>query len=219
MLRIIHAELGRLASTKWRFICINGEKTLKTIWNELEAEFPAIFNNCSVQLLENAATVQIGHNPTITEETSALDILWKKRPDGFAIKKPTDTKGGELIILEFKRMRCVTDQYVKRAKHVAETQYNPLKSALQKTLGLQGWTVTQKSFIAGTRSLNEQDEYANILKGMYSTRFNGRPKNRDDHDQMDTAPDGSSPPLITSLQPWQPNQIRRQKEKEKTDVG
>jgi hypothetical protein len=164
-----------------------------------------------------------------TDETIATDRLWKKRPDGFAIKEPTDTKGGELVILEFKRMNCVTDQYVKRAKHVAETQYNPLKSALQKTLGLQGWTVTQKSFIAGARSLNEQDlhdnlayfkvpqagidsirsklafkifdEYANILKNMYSTRFNGHPKNNGDHDQMDTAPDGSSPPFITSLQP------------------
>ena len=59
------------------------------------------------------------------------------------------------------------------------------------------------------------DEYANILKGMYITRFNGRPKKKGDHDQMDTAPDGPSPPLITSLQSWQPNNIRRQKEKEK----
>jgi hypothetical protein len=50
---IIHAELRRLASSKWRFICINGEKTLKTIWNELEVEFPEIFNHCSVKLLEN----------------------------------------------------------------------------------------------------------------------------------------------------------------------
>jgi hypothetical protein len=63
------------------------------------------------------------------------------------------------------------------------------------------------------------DEYANILKGMYSTRFNGRPKRKSDHDQMDTVPDGSSPPLITSLQAWQPNKIQRQKEKEKTGVG
>jgi hypothetical protein len=158
--------LGRLTSTKWRFICINGGKTLKTIWNELEAEFPATFNNYSVQLLENAATAQVGHHPLteaeqrkrdagITEETIAIDRLWKKRPDGFAIKKPTDTTGGELVILEFKRMSCVTDQYVKRAKNVAETQYNPLKSALLRTLGLQGWTVTQKSFIAGARPLNE----------------------------------------------------------------
>ncbi len=165
---------------------------------------------------------------TITEGTIALDRLWNKRPNGFAIKKPTDTKGGELVILEFKRMSCVTDQYVKRTKHVVEAQYESLKSALQKTLGLQGWTVTQKNFIAGARSLNERelhdnlayfkvpeadidsirsklvfkifDEYANILKGMYSTRLNGRPKNKGDHDQMDTAPGGPSPPLITSLQ-------------------
>ncbi len=54
---------------------------------------------------------------------------------GFSIMKPTeDTKGGELVILEFKRMSFVTDQYVKRAKHVAETQYVSLKSALQKRL-------------------------------------------------------------------------------------
>jgi hypothetical protein len=88
--------------------------------------------------------------------------------------------------------------------------------------------VNQKSFIAGARSLNEQDlhdnlayfkvpqadidsirsklvfkifdEYVNILKGIYSSRFNGRPKNKGDHDQTDIAPGGSSPPLITSVQ-------------------
>jgi hypothetical protein len=64
------------------------------------------------------------------------------------------------------------------------------------------------------------DEYANILKGMYSTRFNGRPKNKDDHDQMDTAPlTDPHPPLITSLQVWHPNKIRPQKEKEKKGIG
>ena len=67
----------------------------------------------------------------------------------------------------------------------------------------QGWKVEQVSFITGARSLNEEDlkknltyfevpstsvepihvklvmtifdEYANILKGMYGIRFNGRP--------------------------------------------
>ena len=79
-------------------------------------------------------------------------------------------------------------------------------AALSNTLRLQGgWLVKQVSFIAGARSLNEQDlrknleffkvpqagikairskiameilkfdEYTNILKGMYSTRFNGSP--------------------------------------------
>ena len=211
-----------------------------------------------MQTLENAAMEQARHRPFTeaeerkhkagtTEEKIVLDRLWNKRPDGFAIKEPTDTKTGELVILEFKRMSCVTDQYVKRARNVAEAQYAPIKSVLQQTLDLQGWTVSQKSFIAGARSLNEKDlhdnlayfkvpqegiesirsklalkifdEYANILKGMYSTRFNGRPKNKGDHDQMDTVPGEPSPPLITSLQAWQPNNIRRQKEKEKKDVG
>ena len=36
--------------------------------------------------------------------------------------------------------------------------------------------------------------------------------------QMGTVPDGSSPPLVTSLQAWQPDKIRRQKEKEKKAV-
>jgi hypothetical protein len=36
---------------------------------------------------------------------------------------------------------------------------------------------------------------------------------------MDTVPDGSSPPLVTSLQAWQSDKIRRQKEREKKGVG
>jgi hypothetical protein len=119
-------------------------------------------------------------------------------------------------------MSCVTDQYVTGAKNVAVAQYASIKSVLERTLNLQGWTVSQRSFIAGARSLNEKDlhdnlayfevpeagiesirsklvfkifdEYANILKGMYSMSFNGRPKNKGDHDQMDTAPGGPSPP-------------------------
>ena len=85
--------------------------------------------------------------------------------------------------------------------------------------------MSERSFISGTRSLNEQnlhenlvyfkvpqtgiesirsklvfkmfDEYANILKGMYSTRFNGC---TNDSAQTDSVPSGPTPPLITSLQ-------------------
>ena len=64
--------------------------------------------------------------------------LWNKRPDGFPIKMPTKEKAGELVILEFKRMSGVTDQYVKRARNVAEAQYASMKSALEKTLNPQG---------------------------------------------------------------------------------
>ncbi len=36
---------------------------------------------------------------------------------------PTTTKAGEFVILELKRMSCVTDQYVTRAKNVAVGTY------------------------------------------------------------------------------------------------
>ena len=92
-------------------------------------------------------------------------------------------------------MSDVTSHYIVRAKHVAEAQYASLRSALAITMHRHGWKVEQVSFITGARSLNEEelevppvsiepihaklamkifDEYANILKGMYSIRFNGR---------------------------------------------
>ncbi len=171
--RIIHAELGRLASSKWRFVCINGEKNLKTIRKDLEDEFPEVFNFCSVQTLENATMGQAKNRPLTEAEENrhkagtpkdeiVLDRIWNKRPDGFAIKMPTETKAGELVILEFKRISCVTDQYVTRARNVAEAQYASIKSAIEQTLGPQGWIVSQRSFIAGARSLNEKDLQDNL---------------------------------------------------------
>jgi hypothetical protein len=102
--------------------------------------------------------------------------------------------------------------------------------------------VSQRGFIPGARSLNEQDlhenlayfkvpqagiesirakldfkifdEYANI-----SVRFNGRPRNSDPYDQTDSVPDRTMPPFITSLQDWHPNNIRHPKEKEKKGDG
>ena len=78
-----------------------------------------------------------------------------------------------------------------------------LRRALGVTIQHQGWKVEQIRFITGSRSLNEQDlrknlkffrvpeanieaigsklatkifdEYANILRCMYSVRFNGDP--------------------------------------------
>jgi hypothetical protein len=124
---IIHTELGRLTSSKWWFVSINGEKNLRTIWKDLEDEFPEVLNFCSVEKIVE-------------------DRIWNKRPDGFAIKMPTKTKEGELVILEYKRMSCVTDQYVRRARNVVEAQYVSIKAALERTLGPQGWIVNQRNF-------------------------------------------------------------------------
>ena len=151
-------------------------------------------------------------------------------------------------------MSDVTRHYIVRAKHIAEEQYSSLLSALTITMNRQDWRVEQVSFIAGARSLNEEelkknltffevpsasiepiraklamkifDEYANILKGMYSIRYNGRSDHggtsarpvhgRSNHGDAPACPAWeSTPPLINSLTAWQPNKIRKRKEREK----
>jgi hypothetical protein len=188
----------------------------------------------------------------ISHEQIAEDRLWNKRPDGIAFKMPTATKSGVICLLEFKRMSDVTSHYIVRAKSVAVAQYESLRSALSKTMQHSGWMVHQRSFIAGARSLNEAefkenleyfkvpsasidsirtklamtlfDEYANILKGMYSIRFNGRSDlgstsarpdtGRSDHGEAPVRPARDPiPPLINSLTAWQPNKFRKRKEK------
>ncbi len=190
----------------------------------------------------------------IPHEQIAHDRLWNKRPDGIAFKKPTKTKAGVICLLEFKRMSDVTSHYIVRGKRIAEAQYESLRSALAITMQRQGWKVEQVSFIAGARSLNEEelkknltyfevppvsiepiraklamkifDEYANILKGMYSIRCNGRSDHggtsarpahgRSDHGDAPACPAwGSTPPLINSLTAWKPNKVRKHKEREK----
>jgi hypothetical protein len=138
----------------------------------------------------------------ISHEQIVEDRLWKKRPDGIAFQMPTDTKAGVICLLEFKRMSDVTSHFIVRAKSVALAQYESLRSELGKAMQHSGGVVHQRSFVAGARSLNEAefkenleyfkvpsenidsirtkltmtifDEYAKILKGMYSIRFNGR---------------------------------------------
>jgi hypothetical protein len=104
-----------------------------------------------------------------------------------------------------------------------------------------GWVVHQRSFVAGARSLNEAefkenleyfkvpsasidsirtklamtifDEYANILKGMYSIRFNGRPDpggtsarpdtGRSDHGEVPTRPDRDPIPPLPKWETYQ----------------
>jgi hypothetical protein len=135
------------------------------------------------------------HKAGTPKEKIVIDRIWNKRPDGITIKMPTKTKAGELVILEFKRMSCLTDQYVRRARNVAKTQYVSIKSALEQTLGPQGWIVVQRSFIAGARSLNEKNLHDDLA-------YFKIPPPGIEYDQMDTAPGGPSTPLITSVQAW-----------------
>ncbi len=70
------------------------------------------------------------HKDDTPIEKIVLDRIWNKRPDGFTIKMSTKEKSGELVILELKRMSCVTDQYDRRSRNVEEAQYVSIKSAL-----------------------------------------------------------------------------------------
>jgi hypothetical protein len=125
-----------------------------------------------------------------------------------------------------------------KCPQIPVTQYESLRSALGKVMQHSGWVVHQRSFVAGAWSLNEAefkenleyfkvpsasidsirtklamtifDEYANILKGMYSIRFNGRSDpgdtsarpdtGRSDHGEAPAHPAKDPiPPLINSL--------------------
>jgi hypothetical protein len=216
------------------------EQTLRNTVRDSEMQRP----------LTRAETVR--RQQGISHEQIAEDRLWNKRPDGIAFKMPTDTKSGVICLLEFKRMSDVTSHYIVRARSVAMTQYESLWSALGKTMQRSGWVVHQHIFISVVWSLNEEelkenleyfkvpssridsirtkltmtifDKYANILKGMYSMRFNGRSdlggtSSRPDTGRSDHEEDPPHPArdpmslLINSLTVWHPNKFRKRKER------
>ncbi len=87
---LIHGELSRLASSAWRFSCINNEKNLRTVWAELAQEFPEVFNHCVEQTLWNTARDSEMQHPLTSAETIrkkqgtsheqiAENRLWNKR--------------------------------------------------------------------------------------------------------------------------------------------
>ena len=48
------------------------------------------------------------------------------------------------------------------AQSVAKAQYETLRSALAKAMQRSGWLVNQRSFVAGARSLNEEELKENL---------------------------------------------------------
>jgi hypothetical protein len=81
-----------------------------------------------------------------SRETVAQSRFWRMRPDGIAVLPPIWNKAGVFCILEYKRMSDVTDQYLLRARLMAENQYVSLRSALSDAIRRQGWKVEQISF-------------------------------------------------------------------------
>ena len=170
--------------------------------------------------------------------------FWRLRPDDIVFRPHTKSKEGTFFILEFKHMSDCTDQYLIRVKTKANNQYESLHRALGATLQYQGgWQVEQISFIVGSRSLNEQDlrknlkffqvpevsiesigsklamrifdEYANILRCMYSIRFNGDSSGTGSSHRDPSSPETPTPPLIRSLESGRPDKFRKRVKRNK----
>ena len=137
----------------------------------------------------------------ISRETVMKESFWRLRPDGIAVLPPAGNKEGIFCILEHKRVSDCCEHYMVRAKNTPENQYASLRSAIGTVIQRQAWKVDQVSFITGARSVDKRDfsknmkffgvpeasissiysklamktfdVYANILKCMFSTRFNG----------------------------------------------
>ncbi len=144
---LIHGELSHLASPKWRFICINGEKCFRTIWKEWAEEFQ--------RSLIIARSKRFGTRQE-KGKWSILQPRWKKWKErkGFPTNRLHQTDYGikDRTALHSKCPRkpkrawsvrwnssaCptldVTNRYVVRAKRVAEEQYDSLRFALSKTM-------------------------------------------------------------------------------------
>jgi hypothetical protein len=138
----------------------------------------------------------------IPREIVMQESFWRMRSDGIAVLPPAGNNNvGTFCILEQKRMSDCCEQYLVRANNTTENQYASLRSAISTVIQRQSWKVDQVSFITGARSVDKRDfrnnmkffgvseasissiysklamrtfdVYANILKCMYSTRFNG----------------------------------------------
>ena len=105
--------------------------------------------------------------------------------------------------------------------------------------------VEQISFIGGARSLNVQDlrknlkfyqvpeasiesigsklamrifdEYANILKCMYSTRFNGGSTRAGTSSEAQPTPNADTPSLISTLETGRPDKFRKRGKREQRE--
>ena len=103
----IHGELARLAAPGWKFLCVSGEKSLQTIWDDITSDFEDMhYLNLTQETVWNAARDREMARPLtpverrkIEEGTPREAVLqesfWRMRPDGIAVLPPTGNKEGE----------------------------------------------------------------------------------------------------------------------------
>ncbi len=154
------------------------------------------------------------------KEEIVKERFCRMRPDGITVLPPMGNKSGVFFILEHKRMSDVYDSYLTRVKLTVENQYASLLRVISEVIHRQDWKVEQISFITGARSVNKQDlqknlkffqvpeasiqsiysklttrvfdVYSNILKCIYSVRFNGGST------RSKTSPESQSTPTVVT---------------------
>jgi hypothetical protein len=70
------------ASSAWRFICTNNEKSFRTVWTELSQEFPEVFNHCVESLLHTAFAPHSDWIPLTVECSKRLGDVTPINPYG-----------------------------------------------------------------------------------------------------------------------------------------
>jgi len=114
---------GPTGHPEWKFLCINGEKYLQTIWVKLKEDYKDfLYLNCTPDSMWNTEKdEELQHALTRAEEKRLKDAkgcretivkerFWRLWPDVITYRPPTETKSGVFSILEFKFMSDVTDQ-------------------------------------------------------------------------------------------------------------
>jgi hypothetical protein len=155
-------------------LCVSGEKSLQTIWDDITSDFEDMhYLNLTQETVWNAARDREMARPLtpverrkIEEGTPREAVLqesfWRMRPDGIAVLPPTGNKAGTFRILEHKRMSDCCEHYLTRAKKTAENQYASIRSAISTVIQRQSWKVDQVSFITGARSIDKRDFRINM---------------------------------------------------------
>jgi hypothetical protein len=110
-------------------------------------------------------------------------------------------------------------RYLGVQKNVSEQYGVPVKRAPEDQdllKNLEFFKVPQADIetIRSKLTMKIFDEYTNILKVMYSMRFNGRPTDRNVSIQDHSVPHGPTSPFITSFTSCLSNKIRKHKEGE-----
>ena len=62
------------------------------------------------------------------------------------------------------------------------------------------------------------DEYVNVLRRMYSVRFNGSASRQGTSSQSQSEPSDTTPPLIKSLEAWLPTKFRKHKGRKRREL-